>query len=169
MSVSSLSIQRRTHMILEQGEVINETITKIRAGRITRRTFLERAIAVGLTSSAAVSLLEACGGTSNSTGGAGKTVNINFIQKDTNGVYAGLVKQFNAQNNGVHVTYNSNAPSRPIRSSRFSRRCCVPDLAPTMSFRWISSGLPSSLPMAGQFPWMILGRPAIGQIICHCR
>ena len=31
-------------MILEQGEVINETITKIRAGRITRRTFLERVI-----------------------------------------------------------------------------------------------------------------------------
>ena len=74
-------------MILEQGEVINETITKIRAGRITRRTFLERVMAVGLTSSAAVSLLEACGGTSNSTGGAGQTVNINYFQKDTNGVY----------------------------------------------------------------------------------
>ncbi len=97
-------------MILEQGEVINETITKIRAGRITRRTFLERVMAVGLTSSAAVSLLEACGGTSNSTGGAGQTVNINYFQKDTNGVYAGLVSKFNAQNNGVHVTYNSNAP-----------------------------------------------------------
>jgi len=97
-------------MILEQGEVINETITKIRAGRITRRTFLERVMAVGLTSSAAVSLLEACGGSSNSTGGAGQTVNINYFQKDTNGVYAGLVSKFNAQNNGVHVTYNSNAP-----------------------------------------------------------
>jgi ABC-type glycerol-3-phosphate transport system substrate-binding protein len=103
-------------MILEQGEVINETITKMRAGRITRRTFLERVMAVGLTSSAAVSLLEACGGTSNSTGGNGQTANITFLYKDTNGVYAGLVNQFNAQNNGVHVTYNSNAPARLIRS-----------------------------------------------------
>jgi multiple sugar transport system substrate-binding protein len=98
-------------MILEQGEVIDEIITKIRAGRITRRTFLERAVAVGLSSTAAVSLLEACGGTSNSSTGNGQTVNINYIERDTNGVYAGLVSKFNAQNNGVHVTYNSNAPA----------------------------------------------------------
>src|SRR5690348_14064362 len=97
-------------MILEQGEVIDEIITKIRAGRITRRTFLERAVAVGLTSSAAVSLLEACGGTSNSTGGNGQTVNINYIQSDTSGVFRTLVSKFNAQNNGVHVTINVNAP-----------------------------------------------------------
>ncbi|HET8851878.1 MAG TPA: ABC transporter substrate-binding protein [Ktedonobacteraceae bacterium] len=98
-------------MILEQGEVIDEIITKIRAGRMTRRTFLERAVAVGLSSTAAVSLLEACGGTSSSTGGQGQTANVNYIEKDTNGVYAGLVSTFNAQNNGVHVTYNSNAPN----------------------------------------------------------
>ena len=98
-------------MYLEQGEVIDEIITKIRNGRITRRTFLERAIAVGLTSTAAVSLLEACGGTSNSSTGSGSTVNINYIERDTNGVFAGLVADFNAQNNGVHVTYNSNAPA----------------------------------------------------------
>jgi multiple sugar transport system substrate-binding protein len=97
-------------MILEQGEVVDEIITKIRAGRINRRTFLERAVAVGLSSTAAVSLLEACGGTSNSTSGNGQTVNINYIEKDTNGVFAGLVKTFNSQNNGVHVNYNSNAP-----------------------------------------------------------
>src|SRR5213080_1885089 len=102
MFVSSLSIQRRTHMILEQGEVINETITKIRAGRITRRTFLERVMAVGLTSSAAVSLLEACGGTSNSTGGQGQTVNVTWTsENDKSGSYQQLVNQFNAQNNGV--------------------------------------------------------------------
>jgi multiple sugar transport system substrate-binding protein len=95
----------------EQGEVIDEIITKIRAGRMTRRTFLERAVAVGLSSSAAASLLAACGGTSNSTGGNGQTVNISFLQRDQNGVYAGLVSQFNAQNNGVHVIHNSNAPN----------------------------------------------------------
>src|SRR2546428_1910743 len=98
-------------MILEQGEVIDEIITKIRVGRMSRRTFLERAVAVGLSSTAAVSLLEACGGTSNTTGGNGQTVNINYIEKDTDGVYAGLVNDFNAKNNGVHVTYNSNAPN----------------------------------------------------------
>ena len=98
-------------MILEQGEVIDEIITKMRVGRMTRRTFLERAVAVGLSSSAAVSLLEACGGTSNSTSGNGQAVNISYIEKDTNGVYAGLVSTFNKQNNGVHVTYNSNAPN----------------------------------------------------------
>jgi len=110
MFVSSLS-KGETHMILEQGEVIDEIITKIRAGRMTRRTFLERAVAVGLSTTVAASLLEACGGTSNSTGGNGQTVNINYIEKDTNGVYAGLVKDFNTKNNGVHVTYNSNAPN----------------------------------------------------------
>src|SRR6266566_3010151 len=110
MFVNSL-FKGETHMILEQGEVIDEIITKIRAGRITRRTFLERAIAVGLSSTAAVSLLEACGGTSNSSTGGGQTVNINYIERDTDGVYAGLVNDFNAQNNGVHVTYNSNAPN----------------------------------------------------------
>lgn len=98
-------------MIIEQGEIIDEIITKIRSGRMKRRTFLERAVAVGLTSSAAVSLLEACGGTSNSTGGSGQTVNINYIEKDTNGVHAGLVSKFNSQNAGIHITYNSNAPN----------------------------------------------------------
>jgi multiple sugar transport system substrate-binding protein len=95
-------------MISEQREALDEIIVKMRAGRMTRRTFLERAVAIGLCSSAAVSLLEACGGTSNSTGGNGQTVNITYFQHDTNGVYAGLVSTFNAQNNGVHVTYSSN-------------------------------------------------------------
>ena len=98
-------------MYLEQGEVIDEIITKIRNGRITRRTFLERAVAVGLTSTAAVSLLEACGGTSNSSTGSGQTANINYLEADKNAVYKGLVADFNAKNNGVHVTYNSNAPA----------------------------------------------------------
>src|SRR5207244_11635732 len=97
MFVSSLSTQRRTHMILEQGEVIDEIITKIRAGRMTRRTFLERAVAVGLSSTAAVSMLEACGGTSNSTRGNGQTVHIKYLEKDTNGHYPGLDNYINKQ------------------------------------------------------------------------
>jgi multiple sugar transport system substrate-binding protein len=50
------------------------------------------------------------GGPTNASTGQGQTVNINYIQYDINGVYAGLVSKFNAQNNGVHVTLNSNAP-----------------------------------------------------------
>jgi multiple sugar transport system substrate-binding protein len=99
-------------MISQQREALDEIIVKMRAGRMTRRTFLERAVAIGLSSSAAISLLEACGGTSNSTGGNGQTVNITYLQYDLKGVYAGLVSTFNAQNNGVHVTYNSNAPQQ---------------------------------------------------------
>ncbi len=40
-------------MIPEQNEVLDEIITKIRSGRLSRRGFLERAIAVGLSSTAA--------------------------------------------------------------------------------------------------------------------
>src|SRR5207248_5003620 len=96
-------------MYLEQGEVIDEIITKIRNGRITRRTFLERAIAVGLTSTAAVSLLEACGCTSNSSPGGGQPVNLNYIERATYGFYKWIEDKLHKQNNGVHVTYNSNA------------------------------------------------------------
>src|SRR6266516_1274512 len=59
------------YMIPEQREALDEIIVKIRAGRINRRTFLERAIAIGLSSSVAGSLLEACGG--GGTGGNGPT------------------------------------------------------------------------------------------------
>src|SRR2546423_15464749 len=81
------SSKGETHMILEQGEVIDEIITKIRAGRMTRRTFLERAVAVGLSSSAAASLLEACSGTSNSTGGKWHTANIKPILTGTHSIF----------------------------------------------------------------------------------
>jgi multiple sugar transport system substrate-binding protein len=95
----------------EKREVIDEIIVKIRAGRITRRTFLERAMAVGLSSTAAVSLLEACGGTSNTTGGNGQTTNVIWeSEHDASSTYGPLVDQFNKQNNGVHVTW-INGPS----------------------------------------------------------
>ncbi len=90
----------------EQREVIDEIIGKIRSGRMTRRTFLERAVAVGLSSTAAVSLLEACGGTSNSTGGNGQTTSVIWLNgHDASGTYKALTDTFNKQNNGVHVTY----------------------------------------------------------------
>ena len=98
-------------MILEQREVLDETINKIRLGRITRRTFLERAAVIGLSSSAAVSLLEACGGTSNSAGGNGKTTMIAWESvHDATGGYQKIVDEFNKQNNGVHVVFTNGTP-----------------------------------------------------------
>jgi multiple sugar transport system substrate-binding protein len=97
-------------MIPEQREVLDEIISKIRSGRLTRRSFLERAIAVGLSSTAAVSLLEACGGTSNSTGGNGQTANIVWqSENETTNTYSGLVQTFNngiGKQKGIHVTWD---------------------------------------------------------------
>ena len=98
-------------MIPEQREALDEIIVKIQSGRMTRRTFLERAIAVGLTSSAAVSLLEACGGSSNGTGGNGAATNLVWqTENDTSGTYPAIVDAFNKSNKGVHVTWH-NGPS----------------------------------------------------------
>jgi multiple sugar transport system substrate-binding protein len=92
-------------MLPEQYEVLDENLVKIRAGRMTRRTFVERAVALGLGSSAIASLLEACGGSS------GGTTNINWTSEhDGSGVYAKLVDQFNKSNKGVHVNY-TNGPN----------------------------------------------------------
>lgn len=46
----------------ERQEFLDEQINKVRSGRMTRRTFMERTIALGISSSAALTLLEACGG-----------------------------------------------------------------------------------------------------------
>src|SRR6266568_5635296 len=105
MFVNSL-FKGETHMILEQGEVIDEIITKIRAGRMTRRTFLERAVAVGLSTSAAASLLEACGGSSSA---------INIVWTSEFGrakLYQRYADMFNRTNrDGIHVTYIESQPS----------------------------------------------------------
>src|SRR6266516_6846456 len=96
-------------MVPEQREALDEIIVKIRAGRITRRTFLERAIAIGLTSSVAGSLLEACGG-----GGGGSSGPTNVVwqtENDTSGTYPALVDTYNKTNkDNVHVTWH-NGPS----------------------------------------------------------
>lgn len=97
-------------MIPEQREALDEAIVKIRAGRMTRRTFIERVMAVGLTSTAAATLLEACGGSTSSTGGS--TTNIVWqTENDTSGTYPAIVDAYNKSNkDGVHVTWH-NGPS----------------------------------------------------------
>jgi multiple sugar transport system substrate-binding protein len=97
-------------MVPEQREALDEIIVKIRSGRINRRTFLERAIALGLTSSVAGSLLEACGG--GSSGGSSGPTNIVWqTENDTSGTYPALVDAYNKSNkDNVHVTWH-NGPS----------------------------------------------------------
>src|SRR5437764_7687275 len=97
-------------MVPEQREALDEIIVKIRAGRMTRRTFLERAVALGLTSTVAGSLLEACGGSSN-TGGGGQTTNLVWqTENDTSGTYPAIVDAFNKSNKDIHVVWH-NGPS----------------------------------------------------------
>ncbi|GHO93599.1 putative ABC transporter-binding protein [Reticulibacter mediterranei] len=95
-------------MFSEQRTEMEESIRKIRNGRINRRTFLERVGAVGLSSAAALSLLEACGGSSNSTGGTGSSTSLVWLsEQDATGTYVALVNEFNqsiGKQKGIHVT-----------------------------------------------------------------
>jgi multiple sugar transport system substrate-binding protein len=96
-------------MVPEQREALDEMIVKIRAGRLSRRTFLERAVAIGLTSSVAGSLLEACGGGGSSS--SGPTTIVWQTENDNSGTYPGLVDNYNKTNtDGVHVVWH-NGPS----------------------------------------------------------
>lgn len=104
-------------MTPEKRDVLDEIIVKIRSGRITRRTFLERAVTVGLSSTAAVSLLEACGGSSNSSGGNGASTNLVWqSEKDSTSpsIYQTLTTTFNntiGKQKGIHVTWNQGPAS----------------------------------------------------------
>jgi multiple sugar transport system substrate-binding protein len=96
-------------MVPEQREALDEIIVKIRAGRMSRRTFLERAVAIGLTSSVAGSLLEACGGSA-SSGSGGPTTIIWQTENDNSGTYPTIVDAFNKSQKDVHVIWH-NGPS----------------------------------------------------------
>jgi len=96
----------------EQREVLDEIIVKMRSGRMKRRTFLERAVAVGLSSTAAVSLLEACGGSTGGGGGSSGPANIIWqSENDTSGAYQALVDNFNSSQKDVHVTWHNGPTS----------------------------------------------------------
>ena len=102
-------------MTPEKRNAFDEMIVKIRSGRISRRTFLDRAVTIGLSSAAAVSLLEACG--SPGSGGNGSVVNLVWqSEKDstTPSVYQGLTTTFNntiGKQKGIHVTWNQGPAS----------------------------------------------------------
>ena len=91
----------------QRREVIDEIIVKMRAGRIKRRTFLEQALAIGISGGAALSLLEAC---EDSTPNAGsKTVNLIWQSENELPIlsYQQLVDDFNNQNKAIHVIHQS--------------------------------------------------------------
>jgi multiple sugar transport system substrate-binding protein len=91
----------------EQRTTFDEILARMRTGRIKRRAFLEDALALGLTCSAAQSLLAACGGSSNSSGGNGAAINVVWQgEHDTTSVYQKLVNTFNQTNkDGIHITF----------------------------------------------------------------
>ncbi len=97
-------------MVPEKREALDEIIVKIRAGRLTRRTFLERAMALGLSATAAGTLLEACGGSTPSTGS--QTTSIVWqTENDSSGAYTAIVDTYNKTNkDNVHVIWH-NGPS----------------------------------------------------------
>ncbi len=95
-------------MQVSRFQAIDEVLCKMRSGRMTRRTFLEQALVLGLTSSTASSLLAACGGSSDSSAGHGPALNIIWesLHNNTFTVFQNLVDDFNRTNkSGVHVTY----------------------------------------------------------------
>ncbi|GHO55700.1 extracellular solute-binding protein [Ktedonobacter robiniae] len=94
-------------------DALNDAIMHMRAGRIKRRTFLERVIALGLSAGAASSLLEACGTISTHCTPNGWVSQPNTIvwssEHDDQEEFINIVKNFNTQNTNAHVIYN-NAP-----------------------------------------------------------
>lgn len=83
-------------MQVEQRVAMDELISRMRAGRVTRRTFLEGALAIGLTSMSALSLLESCGS-------AQTIAPISLVwqgEHDASGTYQRLVKNFNRTHQG---------------------------------------------------------------------
>src|SRR5579885_2916794 len=109
-------------MIPEQREALDEIIVKIRAGRMTRRTFLERAAAIGLSSTVAGSLLEACGG-----GGGGSNGGVTNIvwqsEQDSTNTYGDLANTFNqtiGKQKGIHVTWQQGPSSTNDMLTRYN-------------------------------------------------
>ncbi|GCE18322.1 ABC transporter substrate-binding protein [Dictyobacter kobayashii] len=111
-------------MIPEQREALDTIVTSIRSGRMTRRTFLERAMAAGLSGSVAVSLLEACGGSSDSSKGNGAATNIVWqSEQDSTMTYQKLTDTFNksiGQQQGIHVTWNQGPSSTDDMLSKYT-------------------------------------------------
>jgi multiple sugar transport system substrate-binding protein len=90
-------------MTPEQRELFDEAVIKLHAGRIPRRTFLERAMVAGLSASAASSFLEACGSTTRKN-----TLYLVWQSEyDISGAYQKITDGFNKANQDIHVSWQS--------------------------------------------------------------
>lgn len=121
-------------MISKRMDALNDAIMHMRAGRIKRRTFLERAIALGLSTGAATSLLEACGTISTHCSPNGWVSQPNTIvwssEHDEQEQFVNIVKNFNAQNTDAHVIYN-NAPfkdTKQYKDTKDALQVCVSEM-----------------------------------------
>ncbi|MBF6589974.1 MAG: extracellular solute-binding protein, partial [Ktedonobacterales bacterium] len=84
---------------------LDGALASLRAGRMPRRAFLERALALGLTAGVAGGLLEACAR-------RGTTYLVWESEHDAQDVYRSLVDDFNRTNNsGIHITYLNGPPT----------------------------------------------------------
>ncbi|HEX7735977.1 MAG TPA: ABC transporter substrate-binding protein [Ktedonobacteraceae bacterium] len=110
-------------MFSNQRTEMDEIIQKMRSGRLTRRAFLERAGAIGLAGGAALSLLEACGG-SGSGGSTGSTANLVWLsEQDATGTYGALATEFNntiGKQKGIHVTWQQGPASTNDMLTRYT-------------------------------------------------
>lgn len=94
-------------MDAERRDALDEMIVKMRAGRMTRRTFLERSAVLGLSATFVGTLLEACGSGGSS---GGPTVISWESENESTGTYNDLVNKFNASQKAVQVHW-TNGPS----------------------------------------------------------
>ena len=91
-------------MVSQQRTTIDDMVNGLQTGRLTRRAFLERATALGLSGSAAAAFLAACGGSS-TTGSASGPVTLklwDYFNPPGSG-YLGLISGYTKANPSVKI------------------------------------------------------------------
>ena len=91
----------------ERREALDEMIVKMRAGRMTRRTFIERSAILGLSATFVGTLLDACGSGGSS---GGPTVISWESENEATGTYQAIVNTYNQSQKNVQVHW-TNGPS----------------------------------------------------------
>jgi multiple sugar transport system substrate-binding protein len=92
-------------MVSEQQHNLDEIINAVQTGRMKRRVFLERALALGLSSSAAAGIFAACGGSSTTTGSSSGPVTLklwDYFNPAGNG-YLGLISDYMKANPNIKI------------------------------------------------------------------
>src|SRR6266487_2032114 len=89
-------------MVFQQSNSMDEMITAMQTGRMTRRSFLERATALGLSSSAAAAFLAACGGSTSGSNGPVTLTLWDYFNPAGSG-YLGLISGYTKANPSVKI------------------------------------------------------------------